>query len=99
MLGLQKNHINIFNAEFVKLTKIYDTHNSVIDRILVLFQPSSNIVRNCSSIVDNSKVSILISLRLRLCHGWCLAQVLCLQLLFKGLVSRLGKERFLLHKT
>merc|ERR1719308_29589 len=41
-------------------------NNSVIDRILILLKPGSHIIGDSSSVVDDSKVSILISLGLRL---------------------------------
>merc|ERR1711963_764684 len=74
-------------------------NNSVIDGIFVLLKPCSDIVRHSASIVNDGKVSILISFGLRF-GKWCrLAQMLSLQLVFKGLVSRLGEESFLLKNS
>merc|ERR1711936_370699 len=41
---------------------LQNINNSVIDRILVLFQPCSDVVGYSASIVDASKVSIFVSL-------------------------------------
>jgi len=72
-----------------------DLDNSVVDGILVLLKPVSDIVVDNTSIVRNSKVSILVSLRSRLQEDWKFSKG-SLELLLKGLVSGLGEERLLL---
>merc|ERR1719334_580503 len=67
-------------------------NNSVIDRVFVLFQPSSHIIRYNSSIVGNSKVSILVCLGLRLQEDGKFSKR-CLQLFLKRLISSFGEER------
>merc|ERR1719232_1397206 len=72
-----------------------DLNNSVVDRILVLLKPSSDIVGHNTSVMRDGKVSILVSFGLGLQENWQLAKG-SLQLLLKGLVSGLGEKRFLL---
>merc|ERR1719392_294266 len=72
-----------------------DLDNSVVDGILVLLKPVSDIVVDNTSIVRNSKVSILVSLGSRLQEDWKFSKG-SLELLLKGLVSGLGEERLLL---
>merc|ERR1719150_587140 len=72
-----------------------DLNNSVVDGILVLLQPPSDVVGHNTSIVRNGKVSILVSLGLGLQEHRQLAKR-GLKLLLKGLVSSLGEERLLL---
>merc|ERR1719336_3549149 len=72
-----------------------DLDNSVVDRILVLLQPASNVVGHNTSVVRDGKVSILVSLGLGLQEHRQLAKG-SLQLLLKGLVSGFGEERLLL---
>merc|ERR1719282_32764 len=74
---------------------LHNLDNSVVDRILVLLKPSSDVVGHNTSIVRNGKVSILVSLGLGLQEDRKLAKR-CLQLLLKGLISGLREERLLL---
>merc|ERR1711963_522390 len=73
-----------------------DLDNSVVDRVLVLLKPVGDIVVDNTSVVRNTKVSILVSLGGGLQEDGKLAQG-SLQLLLKGLVSGLGEERLLLE--
>merc|ERR1712012_1100676 len=75
-----------------------DLDNSVVDRILVLLKPVGDIVVDNTSVVRNTKVSILVSLGGRLQEDGKLAKG-SLQLLLKGLVSGLGEERLLLKNS
>merc|ERR1719188_685305 len=72
-----------------------DLNNGVVDGILVLLKPSSDIVGHNTSIVRDGKVSILVSLGLGLQEDGQLAKG-SLQLLLKGLVSGLGEKGLLL---
>merc|ERR1719208_685118 len=72
-----------------------DLNNSVVDRVLVLLKPSSDIVGHNTSIMRDGKVSILVSFGLGLQENWQLAKG-SLQLLLKGLVGGLGEEGLLL---
>merc|ERR1719150_1134942 len=72
-----------------------DLDNSVVDGILVLLQPASDVVGHNTSVVRDGKVSILVSLGLGLQEDRQLAKG-SLQLLLKGLVSSLREERLLL---
>merc|ERR1719422_811532 len=74
---------------------LHDLNNSVINGILILLKPSSDIVGHNTSIVRDGKVSILVSLGLGLQEDWQLAKG-SLQLLLKGLVGGLGEEGLLL---
>merc|ERR1719195_2183612 len=73
-----------------------DLNNSVVDGVLVLLQPASDVVVDNTGVVRNTEVSVLVSLRGGLQEDGELAQG-SLQLLLKGLVSGLGEERLLLE--
>merc|ERR1719323_435986 len=83
------------NQELAGAGGLEDLNNSVVDRILVLLQPSGDIVGDNTSVVRDGEVSILVSLGLGLQEDGELAKG-SLQLLLKGLVSGLGEERLLL---
>merc|ERR1711963_714473 len=83
------------NQELTWTGGLEDLNNSVIDGILVLLKPSSDIVGHNTSIMRDGKMSILVSLRLGLQEDWQLAKG-SLQLLLKGLVGGLGEEGLLL---
>merc|ERR1719232_748604 len=72
-----------------------DLDNSVVDRVLVLLKPVGDVVVDNTSIVRDTKVSILVSLGGRLQEDGKLTEG-SLQLLLKRLVSGLGEERLLL---
>ena len=75
---------------------MFITYNSVVDWVLVLFKPSSDVVRHNASVVRDSEVGVLVGFRLRLQEDRELAQG-GLQLLLKGLVSGLREEGLLLE--
>merc|ERR1711970_1616738 len=75
---------------------LHDLHNSVVDRVLVLLEPPSHVVGHDTGVVRDSKVGVLVSLRLGLQEYGELAER-GLQLLLKGLVGGLGEERLLLQ--
>merc|ERR1719323_1571537 len=83
------------NQELTGAGGLEDLNNSVVDRVLVLLQPSGDIVGHNTSVVRDGKVSILVSLGLGLQEDGKLTKR-SLQLLLKGLVSSLGEERLLL---
>merc|ERR1719312_2023571 len=71
--------------------------NGVIERILVLLQPSSQVVRDSGSVVNNTKVSIGVThLWVGLAEVGLLAEQVVKKLLSEGLISGLGEERLLL---
>merc|ERR1711860_105500 len=70
-------------------------NNSVIEGILVLFKPLCQVVGDSSSIMDNSKMSIGISLVARLLEVLTFAQQVFMKLGIEGLISSLGEERLL----
>merc|ERR1711963_455123 len=82
------------NQELTGAGGLHDLNNSVVDGILVLLQPSSDVVGHNTSVVRNGKVSIFVSLGLGFQEDWQLAKG-SLQLLLKGLVSGLGEEGLL----
>merc|ERR1711972_389328 len=86
----------VMPEEFHKLARasLKNIDNGVIDRILILFQPSSYIVADSTSIVNDGKVGIGISGRLGLGHVCTFSQMLGLNLIFKSFVCGLGEVRF-----
>merc|ERR1719394_35582 len=82
------------NQELTGAGGLHDLNNSVINGILVLLKPSSDVVGHNTSVVRDGKVSIFVSLGLGLQEDWQLAKG-SLQLLLKGLVSGLGEEGLL----
>merc|ERR1711971_1309600 len=75
---------------------LHHFHNGVVHGVLVLVQPSCDVVGHDSGVVGDGEVSILVGLGLGLQEDGKLAQG-GLQLLLKGLVSGLGEERLLLE--
>merc|ERR1712079_194806 len=70
--------------------------NGVVQRILVLVQPSGQVVRNGGGVMDDGKVRIRVRPGIGLGEVWSLAQQVLVQLGAEGLVSGLGEERLLL---
>merc|ERR1712073_284192 len=70
--------------------------NGVVQRILVLVQPSSQVVRHGGGVVDDSKVRIRVRPGVGLGEVGPLAQQVLMELGTEGLVSGLGEERLLL---
>merc|ERR1719443_803566 len=77
-------------------TILHHLDNGVIERILVLLQPSSQVVRDSGGVVDNTKVSIGVThLGVGLAEVGLLAEQVVEQLGSEGLISGLGEERLL----
>merc|ERR1719392_627330 len=76
---------------------LHHLDNGVIERILVLLQPSSQVVGDSGGIMDNTKVSIGVThLGVGLAEVGLLAKQVVKQLLSERLISGLGEERLLL---
>merc|ERR1719159_595123 len=75
-----------------------DLHHGVVDGVLVLLQPASDVVGHDTGVVRDGEVSVLVRLGLGLQEDGQLAQG-SLQLLLEGLVSGLGEERLLLEDS
>merc|ERR1719312_201954 len=80
------------------VTSILDhLDNGVIEGILVLLQPSSQVVRDSGGIMDNTKVSIGVTqLGIGLAEVGLLAKQVVKKLLSEGLISGFGEERLFL---
>merc|ERR1719412_4826 len=78
-------------------TILNQLNNSVVQRILVLVQPSGQVVRHCGGVVDDGKVRIRVRAGVGLGEVGSLAQQVLVQLGTEGLVSGLGEERLLLE--
>merc|ERR1719471_957658 len=70
-------------------------NNGVIEGILVLLKPSSQVVGDSGSIMDNSKMSIWIRLRAGLLEVGAFSQQVLMKLGTEGCISGLREERFL----
>merc|ERR1712012_138373 len=75
---------------------LHHLDDGVVDGVLVLLKPSSDVVGHDASVVRDGKVSVLVGLGLGLQEDGQLAKG-GLQLLLKGLVSGLGEEGLLLE--
>merc|ERR1712045_621903 len=71
--------------------------NGVVQRILVLVQPASQVVRHGGGVVDDGKVRIRVRPGVGLGEVGPFAQQVLVQLGTEGLVSGLGEERLLLE--
>merc|ERR1719385_253679 len=71
-------------------------NNGVIEGILVLLQPSSQIVRHSGGIVDNSKMRIRVRLRVWLGKVSPFSKKISMKLGTEGFISSLGEERLFL---
>merc|ERR1719225_1793211 len=83
------------NQQIASAVGLHNLNHRVVDRVLVLLEPASDIVGHDTSIVRDGKMSVLVSLGLGLQEDGELAKR-GLQLFLKGLVSGLGEERLLL---
>ena len=86
------------NKKLVRAGRLENLDHGVVDRVLVLLQPTGDVVRDDAGIVGDGEVSILVSLGLGLQEHRKLAKR-GLQLLLKGLVCCLGEERLLLKDS
>ena len=75
---------------------LHHLDDSVVDRVLVLLKPPSDVVGHDTGVVGDGEVGVLIRLRLRLQEHRQLAKRR-LQLLLEGLVGGLGEEGLLLE--
>merc|ERR1711863_53201 len=75
---------------------LHHLNNSVVDGVLVLLKPSSDVVRHNAGVVRDGKVSVLVSLRLGLQEDGELTQG-GLQFFLKRLIGRFWEERLLLE--
>merc|ERR1719394_893571 len=73
---------------------LHHLDNGVIERILVLLEPSSQVIGDSGSVVNNTKVSIGVThLGVGLAEVGLLAKQVVKKLLSEGLISGLGEER------
>merc|ERR1719270_1859972 len=72
-------------------------HDSVVEGILVLLKPASQVVGDGGGVVDNGKVRIRVRTGVRLGELGPLAKKVVHQLLAEGLVGGLGEEGLLLE--
>merc|ERR1712223_664140 len=77
-------------------TVLDELNNGVIERILVLLEPSSQVVGDSGGIMDDGKVRIRVRAGVRLGKVGSLAQQVLVELGLEGLISCLGEERLLL---
>merc|ERR1719150_2588645 len=77
-------------------TVLDELNNGVIERILVLLQPASQVVGDSGGIVNNGKVRIRVRAGVGLGKVGSLAQQVLVELGLEGFVSGLGEERLLL---
>merc|ERR1719322_1397749 len=76
---------------------LHHLDNGVIERILVLLQPSSQVVGDSGGVMDNTKVGIGVThLGVGLAEVGLLSEQVVEQLGSEGLISGLGEERLLL---
>merc|ERR1719322_1706613 len=76
---------------------LHHLDNGVIERILVLLEPSSQVIGDSGSVVNNTKVSIRVThLGVGLAEVGLLAKQVVEQLGSEGLISSLGEEGLLL---
>ena len=62
------------NKKLVGACRLENLDHSVVDRVLVLLQPTGDIVGDDAGIVGDGEVSILVSLGLRLQENWQFSQ-------------------------
>merc|ERR1719150_2567060 len=77
-------------------TVLDELNNGVIERILVLLEPSSQVVGDSGSVVDDGEMRIRVRAGVGLGKVGSLAQQILVELGLEGLVSGLGEERLLL---
>merc|ERR1712155_352012 len=77
-------------------TVLDELNNGVIERILVLLQPASQVVGDSGGIVNNGKMRIRVRAGVGLGKVGSLAQQVLVELGLEGLISGLGEERLLL---
>ena len=80
----------------LKTERLDHLNDGVVNRVLVLLQPSSDVVGHNTGVVRDGEVGVLVSLGLGLQENWQFAKG-CLELLLERLVSGLGEEGLLLQ--
>merc|ERR1712223_2301824 len=88
----------VFPEKDQKLTgggRLHDLDDGVVDRVLVLLKPSSDVVRHDTSVVRDGKVGVLVSLGLGLQEDGQLSKG-GLEFFLEGLVGGLREEGLLL---
>ena len=97
LLGLARVvHVDLAH-EGASLGLLEQVDHGVVDGVPVLVEPSSDVVGHSSGVVDDGKVSVLVSLALGLGEVGVLTKMLGLQLGLKGLVRGLGVDGLLLE--
>merc|ERR1719347_1978108 len=84
------------NQQSISRLALHDFDHRVVDGILVLLEPSSDVVGHDSGVVGDGEVGVLVSLGLGLQEDGKLTQG-GLEFFLEGLVCRLGEERLLLE--
>ena len=92
--GLTRMIMEAFNQQWI-WSILEELNNCVIQRVLVLFKPTSKIVWDNGSIVNNSKVGIWIGLGIWLLEVITFSKQIFMQLVGKGQVCCLGEKRLL----
>merc|ERR1719397_701362 len=83
------------NQKCISRLAFHDFDDRVVDGVLVLLEPSSDVVRHNAGVVGDGKVGVLISLLLGLQEDRELAQG-GLEFFLERLICRLGEQRLLL---
>merc|ERR1719192_2190335 len=84
------------NQQGISRLALHDFDHRVVDGVLVLLEPSSDVVGHDSGVVGDGKVGVLVSLGLWLQEDGKLTQG-GLEFFLEGLVCRLGEQRLLLE--
>merc|ERR1719412_287017 len=84
------------NQQGIGRLALHDFDHRVVDGVLVLLEPSSDVVGHDSGIVGDGEVGVLVSLGLGLQEDGKLTQG-GLEFFLEGLVCRLGEQRLLLE--
>merc|ERR1712241_649210 len=77
-------------------TVLDELNNGVIERILVLLEPASQVVGDSGGVVDDGKMRIRVRTGVGLGKVGSLAQQVLMELGLEGLIGGLGEERLLL---
>merc|ERR550519_1466613 len=84
------------NQQGIGRLALHDFDHRVVDGVLVLLEPSSDVVGHDSGVVGDGEVGVLVSLGLGLQEDGKLTQG-GLEFFLEGLVCRLGEQRLLLE--
>merc|ERR1719204_1498370 len=86
------------NQQGVSGLALHDLDHRVVDGVLVLLKPSSDVVGHDTGVVRDGKVGVLVSLGLGLQEDGKLAKG-CLEFFLEGLIGGLGEEGLLLQDS